>query len=121
MSRVQIPPLRPPAFGRPVSGDRDSMTARIYRPTKTAMQSGRANTHSCVLDFDPKDAQHVDPLMGWAGSADTRRQVSLRFHTVDEALAYAKKLGLDAVVAEPQSPTLKLKAYADNFRYDRSR
>jgi hypothetical protein len=97
------------------------MTARIYKPTKTAMQSGRAKTHTWVLDFDPKDAQHADPLMGWAGSADTGRQVTLRFHTVDEALAYAKKLSLDAVVAEPQAATLKLKAYADNFRYDRGR
>jgi hypothetical protein len=97
------------------------MTARIYKPAKTAMQSGRAKTHLWVLDFDPKDAQHVDPLMGWAGSADTEGQVTLRFDTLDEAVAYAKKLGLDAAVTEPQVPTLKLKAYADNFSYNRIR
>jgi hypothetical protein len=97
------------------------MTARIYRPTKTAMQSGRAKTHLWVLDFEPQDAQRVDSLMGWSGSGDTERQLTLRFDTADEAVAYATKLGLDYTVVEPQAATLKLKAYADNFRYDRGR
>src|SRR5262245_4899296 len=97
------------------------MTCRIYKPTKTAMQSGRAKTLEWVLDFDPADAQQADPLMGWAGSRDTDRQRSLRFHTEDEAVAYAKKHGLDYVVVPPQASKLKLKAYADNFRYDRLR
>jgi hypothetical protein len=97
------------------------MTARIYKPAKTAMQSGRAKTHDWVLDFDPKDAQQADSLMGWAGSGDTDRQLTLRFQTPEEAVAYAKKLGLDYTVVEPQMSTLKPKAYADNFRYDRGR
>ncbi len=97
------------------------MTARIYQPAKTAIQSGRAKTKAWVLDFDPRDAQVADPLMGWAGSGDTIRQVQLRFHTAEEAQAYCKRYGIEAVVVQPHASTLKPKAYADNFRYDRLR
>ena len=97
------------------------MTARIYKPAKTAMQSGRAKTHQWVLDFEPADAQTPDPLMGWAGSADTVRQVVLRFQSQDEAIAYCQKHKIDYVVAAPQSSQVRPKAYADNFRYDRLR
>ena len=97
------------------------MTARIFRPTKTAMQSGRAKTHDWVLEFAPNSAQSADPLMGWAGSGDTQRQLHLRFATEDEAVAYCKKRGLDCDIEEPQESRLRPKSYADNFRYDRVR
>jgi hypothetical protein len=97
------------------------MTARIYRPTKTAMQSGRAKTHDWVLEFAPDSAQTADPLMGWIGQGSTSRQVRLRFATEDEAIAYCKKRGLDYDLEEPQEPRLRPKSYADNFRYDRVR
>jgi hypothetical protein len=95
--------------------------ARIYRPSKSAMQSGKAGTKEWVLEFEPAAAKRADPLMGWAGSTDTREQVRLHFASADEAEACAKRLGLDYTVAAPQSPKLKLKAYADNFRYERAR
>ena len=97
------------------------MTARIYKPAKTAMQSGRAKTHDWVLEFAPDSAQTADPLMGWIGQGSTTRQVQLRFATEDEAIAYCKKRGLDYDLEEPQEPRLRPKAYADNFRYDRVR
>ena len=97
------------------------MTARIYRPTKTAMQSGRAKTHEWVLEFEPDSAQSADPLMGWIGQGETRSQVLLRFATEDEAVAYCKKRGLDYDIEEPQDHRLRPKSYADNFRYDRVR
>ena len=96
------------------------MTARIYRPTKTAMQSGRAKTHDWVLEFAPS-AQSADPLMGWIGQGETSRQVRLRFATEDEAVAYCKKRGLDYDIEQPQESRQRPKSYADNFRYDRVR
>ena len=57
--------------------------------------------------------------MGWASARDTLNQVRLRFATLDEAMAFAKKKGLDYTVVEPQERTFKPKSYADNFRYDR--
>lgn len=91
-------------------------SARIYQKSKNAMQSGRAGTDGWILEFIPQDAQRPDPLMGWAGSADTRRQLRLSFPSADAARAYAERNGIDAQVEAPQTRTLKLQAYADNFR-----
>ena len=97
------------------------MTARIYKPTKTAMQSGKAKTQDWVLVFDPIEAKRQDPLMGWAGWGNTQEQVTLHFPTCEAAVAYCQKHEIAHVVEQPQSPTLKIKSYADNFKYDRVR
>jgi hypothetical protein len=95
--------------------------ARIFRPTKTAMQSGRAQTGKWLLEYEPASRRTPDPLMGWASARDTLNQVRLRFDTLEEALAFAQKHALDYTVIEPQERSPKPKAYADNFRYERPR
>ncbi len=92
------------------------MGARIYRPAKTAMQSGRAGTKAWVLEYEPEARRTIDPLMGWTGSRDMRAQLKLRFGTKDECIAYAKKNGIPYEVREPHERELKIKTYADNFR-----
>ncbi len=92
------------------------MKARIFQKPKNAMQSGRAGTHGWVLEFAPAEARKADPLMGWAGSGDTRRQLRLGFASLDEAVAYADRNGIDADVVTTPVRTLKIQAYADNFR-----
>ena len=67
------------------------MTARIYKPAKTAMQSGMANTKDWVLDFDLQEPRQVEPLMGWTGGTDTLSQVELDFPSAEAAVAYAYK------------------------------
>jgi hypothetical protein len=93
--------------------------ARIIRPTKTAMQSGRAGTRRWVLEYEPATPREPDPLMGWASAGDTLNQVRLKFETLEEAKQFAEKKGLDYAVVEPRERTFKPKSYADNFRYDR--
>ena len=95
------------------------MQARIFRPAKTAMQSGRAGTEKWVLEFAPAARREADPLMGWTSSDDTRRQLRLRFDTQEEAVAYAEREGIPYVLEAPQERKLQPKAYADNFRFDR--
>ena len=90
---------------------------RIYRPAKTAMQSGRSNTQDWVLEFEPSDRLQPDALMGWSGSHDTSRQLKLRFPTKEDAVAYAKRRGLSYRVQVPKDRVVKPKAYADNFAY----
>ncbi len=92
------------------------MPARIFQTPKNAMQSGRALTDRWVLQFEPSEAKHPDPLMGWAGSGDTMQQLSLKFPSKEAALAYAGKYGIDAHVVESPARKLKIQAYADNFR-----
>src|SRR3546814_5149031 len=50
------------------------MKARIFQKPKNAMQSGRAGTGRWMLEFAPAEARKADPLMGWAGSGDTRSE-----------------------------------------------
>ena len=93
---------------------------RIYRPTKTAMQSGRAKTNEWLLEFAPGAREEADPLMGWAGSGDTLNQVRLFFATKDEAIAFAEREGhIYTVVEERSAKAPKPKSYSDNFKFDR--
>ena len=91
-------------------------SARIYQRPKNAMQSGKALTDQWLLEFVPTEAQRADPLMGWAGSGDTRQQVVLSFASREEAQAYAARHGIPARVAATPPRRLKLQAYSDNFR-----
>lgn len=92
------------------------MSARIYQIPKNALQSGKARTSTWALDFDATEAQKPDPLTGWAGSGDTQRQVKLTFPTEAAARAYADKYGIAYHVVPTPPKTLKIQAYADNFR-----
>lgn len=95
------------------------MRARIYKPAKSAMQSGRANTKQWVLEYELAAPRIPDPLMGWASTDDTISQVQLAFDTQEQAVAYAREKGIDYQLFEPTPTSDKPKAYADNFRYDR--
>lgn len=95
--------------------------ARIYQPTKTAMQSGRARTRQWVLEYDTADARFVEPLMGWTGTASTLGQLTLKFDTKEEAVAYAERKGIAYEIEEPHERRLNRRAYADNFAYTRIR
>ena len=93
--------------------------ARIYRPAKTAMQSGAARTKAWVLDFEPEEPRIVEPLMGWTSSGDTKSQVRLRFETKEEAVAYCERHGIPYQVSEPRETARRSMAYADNFAFAR--
>ncbi|MFM9845222.1 MAG: ETC complex I subunit [Dongiaceae bacterium] len=95
------------------------MRARIFQPAKTAMQSGRAGTQHWVLEFEPESRSGIDPLMGWTSSGNTRAQVRLSFETLEEAVAYAKRQGYAYSVEQSKQRSVRPKAYADNFKYDR--
>jgi hypothetical protein len=95
------------------------MTAKIYRPTRTAMQSGQAKTRRWLLEFDAEAARTVEPLMGWTGSADMNQEVKLWFDTKEEAIAYAQRVGFAYRVMEPKDAKAKVLSYSDNFKVSR--
>ena len=97
------------------------MKVRIYQPSKTAMQSGRAKTQNWVLEYEIETPRRPEPLMGWISSGDTLNQVRLNFPSKEEAVAFAEKKGWAFDVAETQSRRVVPKSYADNFRTDRPR
>ena len=88
--------------------------AKIYKPTRTAMQSGARNTKNWLLEFDTLNTG-VNPLMGWVSSKDTMSEVKLKFSTKNQAINYAKKNNIDYYIVEPQKHKIIRKSYTDNF------
>jgi hypothetical protein len=95
------------------------MTARIYKPAKTAMQSGTAKTKDWVLDFEPEEPRTVEPLMGWTSSGDMRQQVRLSFASKEEAVAYCQRHGIAYQVSEDKQVARRTISYSDNFAFKR--
>ena len=95
------------------------MLARIFKPAPSATQSGRAKSRDWVLEFERSQAPLNEPLMGWTSSGDTSTQIRLTFDTREDAVAWAEANNIAFRVIEPPERRLIIKAYADNFAYNR--
>ena len=82
--------------------------AKIYIPTKTAMQSGRGKLKKWILEFDTRDSQ-ISPLMGWESSDDTMGEVKLAFPTKEKAIEYAKKNNILYKILDPKQKEFIIK------------
>ena len=88
--------------------------AKIYKPSKTAMQSGLKKFDKWVIEYITDDPG-INPLMGWESSTDTYGELKLEFSSKELAIEYAKKNNIDFEVIEPNKRKINLKSYADNF------
>ena len=88
--------------------------AKIYKPSKTAMQSGYRKSKNWILEFDTLDTK-ISPLMGWESSVDTMSEIKLEFSTKEQAINYAEKNNIDYYVLEAKKRKLIIKSYSDNF------
>ena len=88
--------------------------AKIYIPSKTAMQSGRGKLKKWVLQFETKDPS-INPLMGWETSTDNLEEVILKFSSKEQAVEYAENNNISYTVVEPKKKEFVIKSYADNF------
>jgi len=94
------------------------MTARIYRPARTAMQSGAAKDR-WLLEYEPERPREIEPLMGWTSSGDMKSQLKLWFDTEEQAVAYATRNGIAYRIEQPHEAKRRGMAYSDNFKYGR--
>ena len=92
------------------------MKAKIFKPAKTAMQSGRSKFNKWVLKFSDKKNQLKDTMMGWNGGSGTISQIELKFSSKEEAVNYAKKNSIDYEILETSERKVINKSYADNFK-----
>jgi hypothetical protein len=92
------------------------MGARIYKKIENNMQRGSANGKGWILEFDNPQGIRADPLTGWSGGGETQGQVKLLFPSVEAAIAYAQQNEVDYHVVPTPRRTLKIQAYADNFK-----
>ena len=88
--------------------------AKIYKPAKTAMQSGMRNSKNWLFEFETLD-NSISPLMGWESSRDTMSEIKLKFATKEKAINYAKKNNIRYILIEPKERKIIKKSYADNF------
>jgi hypothetical protein len=88
--------------------------AKIYQPSKTAMQSGKARTKFWVLEFD-KSNSSKDFVMGWTSSSNTNDQIKLKFETQEQAIKYAEENNIQFNLITPNKKKLIIKSYEDNF------
>lgn len=93
------------------------MKARIYKPAKNTMQSGRAATASWVLEYELETPRRPEPLMGWTSAGDTLNQVRMKFASKEAAIAFAETQGMDYAVAPEVSRRVVPRSYLDNFKY----
>ena len=92
--------------------------AKIYKPSKSAMQSGRAKTGQWLLEYERLAPLGPESLMGWTASGDTLNQVRLKFDTLQDAIARAEKEGFEYTVQKPHERKVKPRNYSDNFVYE---
>ena len=95
------------------------MKAILYKPAKTAMQSGTRNTKKWTLVFETKDRKFIEPLMGWTGAKDTNKQLRMNFDTAEQALEFAKRNNIEVEVEAVKARKIVPKTYAENFSYYR--
>ena len=88
--------------------------AKIYKPSKTAMQSGLGKLDKWIIEFKTKNTG-INPLMGWESSTDTLSELKLEFSTKELAIDYAKKNKIKFELIEPKERKIVKKSYADNF------
>ena len=96
------------------------MPARIYKPARNAMQSGKGQSDHWVLEHEQESKRAADPLMGWTSTSDTITQVKLTFDTRAEAEAYARRKGFAYVVQAEPPVRMNKKSYSDNFKFGRT-
>lgn len=93
--------------------------ARIFRPDKNAMQSGKRGMQEWILEILPREGYFIEPLMGWTGMREMTRELGnrLTFPTREAAIAYAEREKIQYEVIEPKRRSQVKKSYADNFKY----
>jgi len=88
--------------------------AKIFKPSKTPMQSGLAKSDKWVIEYIT-DEPGINPLMGWESSTDTLSELKLEFSSKEKAIGYAKKNKIDYELIEPNTRKINKKSYSDNF------
>lgn len=95
------------------------MSIKIYKPSKTAMQSGFGKTKKWIAEYISNEETVKDNLMGWNSSSDTKSQIKIFFDTKEQAIEWAKINKYQYYVEEPKIRKMKIKSYASNFDVNR--
>ena len=95
------------------------MTIKIYKPSKSSMQSGLGKTRQWLAEYIAEKDKIKDTLMGWNSSLDTKEQIKMFFETKEQAIEWAKKNNEQFIVIKPNERKIKPKNYSSNFDMSR--
>ena len=95
------------------------MTIKIYKPSKTAMQSGIGKTKLWLAEYISEEDIKKDSLMNWNSSADTNTQIRIFFNTKEQAIKWAKQNNYQYYVEEQKTKKIQPKSYSSNFDINR--
>ncbi|EEF37108.1 NADH dehydrogenase [ubiquinone] iron-sulfur protein 4, mitochondrial [Ricinus communis] len=91
----------------------------IYSPARTATQQGSGKVGRWKINF-MSTQKWENPLMGWTSTGDPYANVgdsALSFDSEEAAKEFAERHGWEYVVKKRHTPLLKVKSYADNFKF----
>uniref|UniRef100_C1C1W3 NADH dehydrogenase [ubiquinone] iron-sulfur protein 4, mitochondrial n=1 Tax=Caligus clemensi TaxID=344056 RepID=C1C1W3_CALCM len=104
--------------GTPIEDHIKGRSVRVFRPAKSAMQSGTAGVRKWRLEFETRE-RWENNLMGWASSGDPLSNTIVEFADKEDAIHFVKKNGWPYWVDDPKEKTPKPKSYALNFAWNR--
>ncbi|XP_075510565.1 NADH dehydrogenase [ubiquinone] iron-sulfur protein 4, mitochondrial-like [Primulina tabacum] len=91
----------------------------IFSPARTATQQGSGKLGRWKINF-LSTQKWENPLMGWTSTGDPYSHVgdsALSFDSQEAAISFAERHGWEYTVKKRQTPLLKVKTYADNFKW----
>jgi hypothetical protein len=92
------------------------MKVKIYSPSKSTIQSGKAKNNRWLLEpIEEENSHFINPLTGWVSCDSTISQIKLFFNNKEEAIKYANSKNWQYQVMEPEISRYKKKSYASNF------
>jgi len=98
----------------------DGRTVRIYKPAKSAMQSGHQNMKQWKIEFDTQE-RWENPTMGWGSSSDPMSSIgmAMTFKTKEEAIRFVQRQGWQCFVDENPPKKMQPKSYSINFAWNK--
>tara|TARA_X000001036_G_C20398558_1_gene691785 strand:- start:303 stop:590 length:288 start_codon:yes stop_codon:yes gene_type:complete len=92
------------------------MKYKIYKKSKSAMQSGLHNTKKWCLEPLSITPKKRNSVFSWTSVNGTQDQIKLLFNTLEEAVYFAQKNKVNYQVFKPNVKITRIKSYANNFK-----
>tara|TARA_B100000886_G_C20312168_1_gene444341 strand:+ start:375 stop:677 length:303 start_codon:yes stop_codon:yes gene_type:complete len=87
----------------------------LYKPAKSAMQSGLLNTKKWCLKSKDVSQTFINSKYCWTGTSNSEKQIKLFFNSKDAAIKFANENNYIFEIIEPKSRKYLKKSYAANF------
>ena len=94
----------------------DTLKYKIYKKSKSAMQSGIKNTKKWYLESMDINERSLNLSFDWSSSKNIEDQIKISFNDLQSAIDFAEKNNLVYEVLVPNQSNQILKSYSDNFK-----